>query len=48
MRKSKCASLFCSQAWSGRRETNMGYTQLAVKVEPSEDVDADDSTELMT
>ncbi|XP_071645509.1 furin-like protease 2 isoform X1 [Temnothorax longispinosus] len=36
------------QAWSGRRETNMGYTQLAVKVEPSEDVDADDSTELMT
>ncbi|XP_029668476.1 uncharacterized protein LOC115238628 [Formica exsecta] len=36
------------QAWSGRREANMGYTQLAVKVEPSEDPDTDDATELMT
>lgn len=40
--------IFYLQAWSGRREANMGYTQLAVKVEPSEDLDADDATELMT
>lgn len=40
--------LFCSQAWSGRREANMGYTQLAVRVEPPDDADADDTTELMT
>lgn len=33
---------------SGRREANKGYTQLAVRVEPPDDVDADDTTELMT
>lgn len=39
---------FALQTWSGRKETNMGYTQLAVKVEPSEEADTDDATELMT
>jgi len=43
-----CVKLFYPQAWSGRREANMGYTQLAVKVEQSEDGDVDDTTELMT
>jgi len=45
----KYACYYCVlQAWSGRREANMGYTQLAVQVEPSEDADANDATELMT
>ncbi|RLU19494.1 hypothetical protein DMN91_008051 [Ooceraea biroi] len=43
------ATIFIAlQAWSGRREANMGYTQLAVKVEQSEDGEADDATELIT
>lgn len=33
---------------SRRKEIKMGYTQLAVRVEPSEEVDAEDTTELMT
>ena len=33
---------------SGRRETNKGYTQLAVRVEPPDDAYADDTTDLMT
>ncbi|KZC04039.1 Furin-like protease 2 [Dufourea novaeangliae] len=36
------------QAMSSRREANKGYTQLAMRVEPPDDVDADDMTELMT
>ncbi|XP_020283129.1 furin-like protease 2 isoform X1 [Pseudomyrmex gracilis] len=43
------ATIFVAlQTWSGRKEANMGYTQLAVKVEPSEEADTDDATELMT
>lgn len=37
------------QAISGRRERkNKGYTQLSVRVEPPDDVYADDTPELMT
>ncbi|XP_066589847.1 furin-like protease 2 isoform X2 [Prorops nasuta] len=43
------ATIFIAlQSMSGRKESNMGYTQLAVRVEPSDEVDADDTTELMT
>ncbi|XP_014467641.1 PREDICTED: furin-like protease 2 isoform X2 [Dinoponera quadriceps] len=43
------ATIFIAlQAWSGRREANLGYTQLAVRVEPPDDADVDDTTELMT
>lgn len=43
-----CMNYLFIQAWSGRREAKMGYTQLAVKVEQSEDADIDDAAELMT
>ncbi|XP_046836770.1 furin-like protease 2 isoform X1 [Vespa crabro] len=36
------------QAISARRQTNMGYTQLTVRMESVDDIDADDTTELMT
>lgn len=43
------ATIFIAlQAMSNRREANKGYTQLAMRVEPPDDVDADDTTELMT
>ena len=44
----KIEILFHFQAMSGRRETNKGYTQLAVRVEPADDAYADDTTDLMT
>ncbi|OXU27897.1 hypothetical protein TSAR_015549 [Trichomalopsis sarcophagae] len=37
-----------SGAMSNRREVAMGYTQLAVRMEPSDEMDVDDTTELMT
>lgn len=43
------ATIFVAlQAISARRQTNMGYTQLTVRMESVDDVDADDTTELMT
>lgn len=36
------------QLLSRRREVSMGYTQLAVRVEHLDDIDVDDTTELMT
>ncbi|XP_033231362.1 furin-like protease 2 isoform X2 [Belonocnema kinseyi] len=36
------------QIMSRRKEVSMGYTQLAVRVEPMDEGDADDTTELMT
>ncbi|XP_012281896.1 furin-like protease 2 [Orussus abietinus] len=43
------ATIFVAlQAMSRRREASMGYTQLAMRVEPADDLEADDTTELMT
>ncbi|KAI4500921.1 hypothetical protein M0802_004132 [Mischocyttarus mexicanus] len=43
------ATIFVAlQAMSARRQTNMGYTQLTVRMESVDDADADDTTELMT
>ncbi|KAK0087632.1 hypothetical protein PV325_000511 [Microctonus aethiopoides] len=36
------------QAVSKRRESTIGYTKLAVRVEPPDDTEVDDTTELMT
>lgn len=43
------ATIFIAlQAVSRRRESSMGYTQLAMMVDPPDDTDADDSTQLVT
>ncbi|XP_012252633.2 furin-like protease 2 isoform X2 [Athalia rosae] len=43
------AAIFVAlQALSRRRDSTLGYTKLAVRVEPLDDIDADDTTELMT
>ncbi|XP_046429629.1 furin-like protease 2 isoform X1 [Neodiprion fabricii] len=43
------AAIFVAlQAISRRRESTLGYTKLAVQVEPMDEMDADDTTQLMT